>query len=77
MNNLLIIRVGDWAVLYVNGKEKLQGHDIDLTDVADYCPIESISVEWADGTELSNYVEEHFEFPETFEETINLLKEIK
>lgn len=63
MNKVVILYVDDWAVLYVNGEEKHQGHDIDVERLEDHCPIESITHEWVSSKLIKNGY-----FPNTLKE---------
>lgn len=62
LNKIVILYCDDWSVLYVNGEEKIQGHDIDVWDIAKFCPIGSMKSAWA-GITLENMVIESGKFP--------------
>ena len=67
MNTLFVFRVDDWSALYVNGEVQCQGHEIEIRDIQDYCPIKKIEVVWAERN-LDEYVTEVGFFPKTLEE---------
>jgi len=60
MNNIVIVRADDWEVLYVNGRERLQGETISVQDIVQYA--QNIEVTWAT-KEMKEYVSEHGHFP--------------
>lgn len=74
MNKLMIFYADDWAVLYVNGEDKHQGHEIRLEDLTHHLPIESLETRWVDGTPLEACLEDGGRFPYKLEEALALLK---
>ena len=73
MNDLKIFNIDDWATLYVNGENKCEGHDIHIDHISEFCPIESITRESVDGTELEKFVSDKLYFPKFLDDVNKLL----
>jgi len=65
--DLVVVRANDWSVLYVDGADKWQNHDIDIREFGFHAPIKSIEYLWAsDGME--EYLATTGRFPVTLSE---------
>ncbi len=73
MNKLVIYKLNDWTVLYVNGKLVYQNHSLRDSDLAEYTPIESIDTVYVSD---HLYPEEHFDvgFPDTLDKVEEFLR---
>lgn len=76
MNKLIILSVDDWQVLYVNGEEEYQHHEVQIGHISKFCPIESIEEIWITG-KLGEYVIDNGGFPNSLEKCIEIGYEVQ
>ena len=76
MNNIVILCVDDWEVLYVNGQEEYQHHSVGIGHISKFCPIESIKRTWITG-KLEDYVLDNGGFPNSLEECVEIGYEVQ
>lgn len=73
MNDLVILRVSEWEGLYVNNELKFENHQVEIEQVAKFCPIRTlVSVYITEDSPLDKRVTDQGGFPPHLDDCIHL-----
>lgn len=72
MNKMTILAVDDWMVMYVNGIDKYQGHDIPLHEISKHTPIETLEIRYIESYDGYDYIDKYGRFPNTLDKFLSI-----